>query len=227
MHSSALRPSDRLRPATWLGLVLVGFACIIAGNPTSVSASDWLTHPSTYSHDPATGMRVSQYAPVAAPVAPAVSNFRTSGYTHTRSSLNYGPSADNYHRVEAWGEPVRPYGEWQFPYRPYSSPYPNWGPPYAGLNLGLGGVYPGYGPGSGGAGYPPSGAGFPPRGSGYPPGGAGHPSRGPGISGQGRGGYPAGQGGVRPNRPNHSAAGPGSPYQIAPNDGGFHPVYPE
>ena len=108
-------------------------------------AADWLTLPARYSHDPGTGERVAQYAKIQAPSVPQPSNFRTSGYTHTRSSLNYGQSADNYHRVEQWGDPVRPYGEWRFPYRPYSTPYPNWGPPYAGLNLGLG-YYGPYGP---------------------------------------------------------------------------------
>ena len=108
-------------------------------------AADWLTLPSRYSHNPSTGERVAQYTKIQAPSVPQPSNFRTSGYTHTRSSLNYGQSADNYHRVEQWGDPVRPYGEWRFPYRPYSTPYPNWGPPYAGLNLG-GGYYGPYGP---------------------------------------------------------------------------------
>ena len=108
-------------------------------------AADWLTLPSRYSHNPSTGERVAQYTKIQAPSVPQPSNFRTSGYTHTRSSLNYGQSADNYHRVEQWGDPVRPYGEWRFPYRPYSTPCPNWGPPYAGLNLG-GGYYGPYGP---------------------------------------------------------------------------------
>lgn len=109
------------------------------------NAADWLTLPSRFSHNPATGERVAQYTKIQGPSLPQPANFRTSGYTHTRSSLNYGQSADNYHRVEQWGDPVRPYGEWRFPYRPYSTPYPNWGPPYAGLNLG-GGFYGPYGP---------------------------------------------------------------------------------
>lgn len=111
------------------------------------AATDWLTHPSTYTHSPETGQRVAQFAPIIPPAAPAAANFRTSGFTHTRSSLNYGASSDNYHRVEKWGDQVRPYGEWRFPYRPYSTPYPNWGPPYAGFNLGFG--FPGYGFGGG------------------------------------------------------------------------------
>ncbi len=91
-------------------------------------AGDWLTMPSTYTHD-AGGQRTTQYQAIAAPSAPMVTNFRTSGYTHTRSSLAFGQSADNYHRVEQWGDPVRPYGEWRFPYRPFSTPYPNWAHP--------------------------------------------------------------------------------------------------
>ncbi len=67
-------------------------------------AADWLTLPSRYSHNPSTGERVAQYTKIQAPSVPQPSNFRTSGYTHTRSSLNYGQSADNYHRVEQWGD---------------------------------------------------------------------------------------------------------------------------
>ena len=130
---------------------------LLASSPAF--GADWLTMPSTYTHDVASGQRVTQFAPIAAPSAPQIANFRTSGYTHTRSSLNYGPSADNYHRVEKWGDPIRPYGEWRFPYRPYSTPYPNWGAPFAGLGRGFGfGFGPGYGSGhlppGGGVGHP-------------------------------------------------------------------------
>ena len=159
-------------------------------------AADWLTLPSRYSHNPSTGQRVSQYSKIQAPSVPQPSNFRTSGYTHTRSSLNYGQSADNYHRVEQWGDPVRPYGEWRFPYRPYSTPYPNWGPPYAGLNLG-GGFYGPYGPMP----YDPY------RGAGFNPG-----DRYPNSAPRGRGAYPA---------PNAGAsAGPGG----VPGDGMLPPA---
>lgn len=123
---------------------------------TSATSNDWLTRPSTYTHDLATGQRVSQYAPIAAPAAPQPTNFRTSGYTHTRSTINFGQSSDNYHRVETWGDPVRPYGEWRFPYRPYSTPYPNWGAPFAGLGAGAGF---GFGPG-----FLPPGRGYPHQG---------------------------------------------------------------
>ena len=133
------------------------FLVTAIGSP-AVFATDWLTQPSQFTHHPESGERVAQYQEIAPPTAPMASNFRTSGYTHTRSSLNYGASADNYHRVERWGDPVRPYGEWRFPFRPFSTPYPNWGPPYAGFNLGFGGrgfVGPGFGgPGIGQPGRP-------------------------------------------------------------------------
>ncbi len=122
---------------------------------TSIStASDWLTLPSTYSHDVVTGQRVSQFAPIELPTATTVQNFRTSGYTHTRSRLSFGGSNDNYHRVETWGDPIRPYGEWQRPFRPGSVPYDLWGPPFGGLNWGRSGFGPGgFGPGGFGGGH--------------------------------------------------------------------------
>lgn len=178
-------------------------------------AADWLTLPSTYTHHPATGARVEQYAQVAAPAAPQVSNFRSSGYTHTRSSIAYGQSADNYHRVEAWGDPVRPYGEWRFPNRPFSTPYPNWGPPFAGLNIGV--VGPGFGFGQSGFGQPgfgqPGFGGVPGYQPGLPPGGYIGRPRIPGN--------PAG--GANPLNP--YPAGPGTPYPVAPYYDGYYPVY--
>ncbi len=196
---------------------------LLAGNS---DAADWLTWPSTYTHA-ASGQRVIQYEAIDAPTAPTVSNFQTSGYTHTRSSLNYGQSADNYHRVETWGDPVRPYGEWRFPYRPFSTPYPNWGAPYAGLNLGFGG----YGYGGPGYGYPHPGAG---GGQGMPgPGGPGggnpgmRPSRFDPINPDGifRERQPL-QG--RPNDANlfrPYPAGPGTPYPVAPYYDGHYGTY--
>jgi hypothetical protein len=85
---------------------------------------------------------VAQYAPIGPFYMPARDDYQSSGYRHTRSSLQFGGSVDHYHRVEEWGRPVRPYDEWRFPFRPYAVPYPEWGPPFAGLNFG----YPGYAP---------------------------------------------------------------------------------
>ncbi len=200
---------------------------------TSTCATDWLTLPGTYSHDPQSGMRVSQYAPATVPTGPIETSYRSSGYRQQRSTLAYGQSADNYHRVETWGDPVRPYGEWRFPFRPYSTPYPNWGQPYAGLNLGFG---PGVGPGFGHGGFqgrrPPVG---------YP--GGGDPGD---EDGSAMGGFPD-SGSTPPGRQRPPAgfplrrdrdvppvfdqpgnpypAGGNSPYPVAPYYDGYYPNY--
>ncbi|MEM6365621.1 MAG: hypothetical protein AAF745_14425 [Planctomycetota bacterium] len=132
------------RIASWPQLLLGLAATLVA--PTAFG--DWLQLPGRFSHDPQTGSRIAQFAPTPTPTSPTAPNFRSSGYTHVRSSLQFGASADNYHRVETWGDPVRPYGEWRFPFRPFSTPYPNWGPPFAGLGVGIGfGGFPGLIPG--------------------------------------------------------------------------------
>lgn len=212
---------------------------------STAQAIDWLTLPSTYSHD-AQGARVTQYAPIDAPTVASVPNFRTSGYTHTRSSLNYGQSADNYHRVEEWGEPVRPYGEWRFPYRPFATPYLNWGPPFAGLNLGFpypapwptfdgGGGWPGRPPGGPGGGGGWGGNGWGGNWNGGNWNGGNWPSRRPGWNGNERGFLGGGrwptdrnrfQGSPFPASPlNPYPAGPGSPYPVAPYYDGYYPNY--
>lgn len=195
----------------------------------SALADDWITRPSTYTHD-AEGCRVTQFQPIAGPVAATVPNFRTSGFTHTRSTLNYGQSADNYHRVEKWGDPVRPYGEWRFPYRPFSTPYPNWGAPYAGLNFGNFGFGYGYPPGRGGRQPHPPGDGNGP-GTDTPDGG-GQPN---GILPRSRF-DPINPNGIfresppqfRPSDPNlfrPYPSGPGTPYPVAPYYDGYYPTY--
>ena len=120
--------------------------------------ADWITAPSYYTHDPATGQRVDQYSPIGPFYTYARPDFTRSGYRHLRSSIQVGNSADHMHVVEEWGQPVRPYGEWRFPFRPYSVPYAAWGPPFAGL--GNSGFFP----------YPP--AAVP---NGVMPGGGGQP----------------------------------------------------
>ena len=175
--------------------------------PQAVNAADWLVLPSQYTHDPATGLRISQYAPTPTPTAPLASDFRSSGYTHVRSSLNFGQSADNYHRVQQWGPPVQPYGEWRFPNRPYSAPYSQWGAPFAGLGTNVLGGFGFGGSGVGGFGYS---GGYQP---GLPPGGdIGRPTI--------------------PGRPQSGGAtldpypvGPSSAYPDAPYFDGYHPVY--
>lgn len=123
-------------------VVTIAALCVSAG---SASGGDWLTHPSTFTHAPS-GVRVSQFAPVDAPPLNDQSQLVTGGYTNYRSTIQYAQTADNYHRVNQWGAPVRPYGEWNYPFRPYSVPYAAWGPPFAGLNVGVGYPYGGYRP---------------------------------------------------------------------------------
>jgi hypothetical protein len=96
-------------------------------------AADWILAPSTFTHDPQTGARVSQFAQVPPVYVQTRPDYIKSGYRHNRSSIYAGDGSDNQHIVEQWGRPVRPYGEWLYPYRPYSVPYQYWGAPYAGL----------------------------------------------------------------------------------------------
>jgi hypothetical protein len=114
-----------------------------------VRASDWITAPSTYTHDPRTAERVSQYSPIGPVYVFSNPNRVQSGYRHIASTIRVKDAADYLHIVEQWGaQPVRPYGEWQFPFRPYSVPYSLWGPEYA---------------------YPPYGYPYLPYGEPYPP----------------------------------------------------------
>ncbi|MBB3208373.1 hypothetical protein FHS27_004201 [Rhodopirellula rubra] len=198
------------------------FACVcavFAGSVFESVSADWLTLPSRFTHDVLTGERVAQFAPVEPPSTAVMPPLRTSGYTHYRSSLAYGQSADNYHQVEQWGDPVRPYGEWRFPYRPYSTPYPNWGAPYAGLSFNN--IYPGFGQGYGG-GIAPVG-----------PGGGGNPGN-PGNGGGAGNPYGPQRPGQQWRRPNPAAgtdgfapypSGRGTPYPVAPYYDGYHPNY--
>jgi len=107
-------------------------AAFLAGLCTApLVAADWITAPSYYTHDPRTGNRVPQYAPIGPFYTQPRGDFVRSGFRHSRSSIQVGTSADHYHVTEEWGRPVRPYGEWRFPYRPFSVPYPLWGPEFA------------------------------------------------------------------------------------------------
>ena len=135
---------------------------------TSAFAADWITAPSRFTHDPQTGQRVTQFAPTP-PVFHDPSPFR-SGFRHTRSSLQVGDSIDQYHSVDEFGRPVRPYGEWRFPFRPFSVPSHLWGGQggyggYGGFGYGHG-FSSGFGAGGGFGPFGPfgaiNGAGFPP-----------------------------------------------------------------
>lgn len=160
-------------------LLALIFALLLLSCTGPASAGDWITAPSTYTHDSMSGERVKQYSPIGPFYTYPQASFTRSGYRNTRSSLQVGTSADHYHTTEQWGKPVQPYGEWRFPYRPYSVPYDAWGPQFFG-GVPFGRFQQGFGAGYGG-GFP--GGGFP--GGGHPGGGIVPPGHGsmqrPGI----------------------------------------------
>ncbi len=115
--------------------ILSAFASVaifVGGNVTS--GADWFFMPSTYSHSPVTGHRVTQYAPIPPVIVYQRPDYTRSGYRQTRSTIRAGGSQDHYHVVEQFGNDVRPYGEWLYPNRPYAVPYDIWGPPFGGVN---------------------------------------------------------------------------------------------
>jgi len=90
--------------------------------------------PSYFSHDPKSGKRIDQFAEPDPAFVYENPTYMKSGYRHQRSTIRTpGGGFDQFHVVEEWGRPVRPYGEWQRPFRPYSVPYQLWGEPYGGL----------------------------------------------------------------------------------------------
>ncbi len=168
--------------------------CLAGCWPSLGQADDWLTWPSTYTHEPITGQRVDQFAVAEQPLAPYREDFTRSGFRHFRSTLQAGQSADNMHIVEQWGRPVVPYEQWRFPFRPYAVPYDAWGPqaPY-GITNGFFGF--GFGGGSG-IGSPTMGAqGYGAQGYG------GQGYGGQGYGGQGYGGQGYGGQGYRVPQP--------------------------
>jgi len=197
-------------------LSLPVFAAITAARASSdipaalciCSASEepsWIFQPSYFSHDPADGKRVAQYAPEPTSYARDDPTYMESGYRHYQFEIvGRGGTADRLHVVQTWGlgELIRPYGEWEFPFRAGATPYGPWGNPQGpwtmpfdswqnpyGLMQHLPSPYGPYptGPGGGGSyggshGYGTGGPGY---GSGY---GAGS-GYGPGYgSGYGHGG---------------------------------------
>ena len=143
-------------------LLIPMIACLMLCRAGLVSASDWITAPSYYTHDPTSGERVTQYSPIGPFYTYSQRNFVRSGFRHTRSSLQVGTSADHYTTTERWGQPIQPYGEWRHPYRPYSVPYDQWGPQFYGgypYRRFSSGFRPGYGGGFPGGGVVPPGPG--------------------------------------------------------------------
>jgi hypothetical protein len=120
-----MRFSNPVFPLTILAVTWLAVAMPAA----RANAGDWISAPSFYSHNPATGTRVHQYSPIGPFYTYPRGDFRRSGRRQTRSSIQVGGISDHLHVVEEWGAPVRPYGEWRFPYRPHSVPYDLWGAP--------------------------------------------------------------------------------------------------
>ncbi|WP_146118901.1 hypothetical protein [Blastopirellula marina] len=117
-----------------LSLMTMLFGSSVVGGPATAQANDWTQSPSIYSHNPETGERVAQYAQPQPAFVYENPTYMKSGYHHRRMTLRNGDgSLDQFHVVEEWGRPVRPYGEWERPFRPYSVPYQLWGEPYGGL----------------------------------------------------------------------------------------------
>ncbi len=187
---------------------------------SAVSAGDeWMSWPSTYTHD-VYGQRVDQFAQPVAPLAQRPADFQRSGYRNYRSTLQAGNSADNIHIVEQWGAPVQPYESWRFPFRPYGSPYPAWGPPtpYGLFNGNVGASpYPGQ--------YPPGVHPGTPNQSGQYPGGQYPGGQYPGGQYPG-GNYPGGYGGGYGNASPSNGFPLTPPYQNQPWYDGTYPAAP-
>lgn len=94
--------------------------------------SSWVFEPSYFSHDPSTGKRVAQYAPIPKVYLRQDPSYQESGFHYTQHILRGpGGSLDAYHLVQTWGngDRIRPYGEWKYPYRAGATPYGPWGNP--------------------------------------------------------------------------------------------------
>lgn len=109
-------------------VALSAIALVTAGRADGAS---WIFRRSSYTHHPATGERVAQFASHKPAYTLNDGTYQQSAYRHNRSTIRVGGSADRTHIVETWGSgpAVRPYGEWQRPYRPGATPYGPWGNP--------------------------------------------------------------------------------------------------
>lgn len=185
-------------------LAAVVFLSVLLTGAGAPAESSWVFQPSTYSHDPQSGERVTQYAIKAPAYAPSDATYQRSGYVHNRTALRgAGGSIERRHYVETWGagEAIRPYGEWEFPFRAGATPFGPWGNPSGPWTMpfdswinpyGLGNLY-NYSPYWRQTPWYP-----PPRESGtWEREGAPHDRR----SDPGEGGYPDGRPGGRPERP--------------------------
>ncbi len=104
---------------------------IVPSTAAWASGPSWIFRPSQYTHDPATGERVAQFAAPPLSLKPDDPSFERSAYRHSRSGFSVGGTFDYLHTVETWGrgESIRPYGEWLYPFRAGATPYGPWGNP--------------------------------------------------------------------------------------------------
>jgi hypothetical protein len=75
-----------------------------AGGTAAAQQSSWIFSRGTYTHDPCTGARVAQYAPI--PPVEALDDQRlvTSRYRYSRTNLRGSDgSLDTYYEVQTWG----------------------------------------------------------------------------------------------------------------------------
>jgi hypothetical protein len=182
-------------------VVAIALSAFALASTTVAKAEGWLFKPSTFSHDPATGARVNQYAPNRPAYVRSDETYFESGYRHVQFNLQAGGSADRLHVVQTWGagEAIRPYGEWQFPFRAGATPYGPWGNPQGPWTMPFDSWVnpygqwnrfpyapwgPGYGQPQGPAYRSPWGPGYSQSqtpGYGVPQGGAGYPPQPPGA----------------------------------------------
>ena len=104
-------------------LAAVGPALAAAASPS------WIFRPSYYSHSPATGERVVQFAPPEPAYVRVDDTYMESGYRHNQRVMRgLDGTADRTHIVQTWGngDSIRPYGEWEYPFRPGATPYGPW-----------------------------------------------------------------------------------------------------
>lgn len=111
---------------------LVVVVALAALGPDGLPAAEsWIFRTSYYTHDPATGSRVNQFAAEKTAYVRTDPTFQESVYRHSRSGFEVGGTYDFMHTVQTWGqgESIRPYGEWLFPYRAGATPFGPWGNP--------------------------------------------------------------------------------------------------
>jgi hypothetical protein len=110
---------------------VLALALMAIGPSLALGAESWIFRASYYTHDPATGSRVTQFAAEKTAYVRTDPMFQESVYRHSRSGFEVGGTYDFVHTVQTWGqgESIRPYGEWLFPYRAGATPYGPWGNP--------------------------------------------------------------------------------------------------